>query len=532
MVPSVDRFRGNGAAIRAMMSRRALAWRPLESDTPVVRRAISSLALLTLFIAGSGVVGVSTDVSAAEVAHAPVVGMASAPDGGGYWLAGSDGGVFAYGDAGFYGSAGGLHLNAPVVGMASTPDGGGYWLAGSDGGVFAYGDAGFYGSAGGLHLNAPVVGMASTPDGGGYWLAGSDGGVFAYGDAGFYGSAGGLHLNAPVVGMASTPDGGGYWLAGSDGGVFAYGDAGFYGSAGGLHLNAPVVGMASTPDGGGYWLAGSDGGVFAYGDAGFYGSAGGALTTPIAGMVGTPSGTGYWLVTSDGLVATYGDAGYFGAQRRTIALYGDSLGMEAAPFFKYLAGASGASTLLRAYNGWAICDDLESMARDAASLHPSVAVIEFSGNAMTPCMSGYSMGTTPYYDKYEADAQQAIDVFHSRGIPVVLIGAPISAWANLAANLDYLNGIYRSLVPINTGVSYSDAGQSVLADGEFTLTLPCLPFETCTSPNGSNVVRSPDGVHFCPSGIITPQGWYDVCSVYSSGAFRFALAMLVASSGP
>ena len=444
---------------------------------------------------------------------------------------GSDGGVFTYGDAGFYGSAGGLHLNAPVVGMAATPDGRGYWIVGSDGGVFTYGDAGFLGSAGGLHLNAPVVGMAATPDGGGYWIVGSDGGVFTYGDAGFYGSAGGLHLNAPVVGMAATPDGRGYWMVASDGGVFTYGDAGFHGSAGGLHLTAPVVGMAATPGGGGYWMVASDGGVFTYGDAGFHGSAAGGLPTPSAAAItGTPGGTGYWLVSTDGIVATYGDAPFFGAQRKLIALYGDSLGMQAAPFLQYLAGASGASTLLRAYNGWAICDDLRAMASDAMALHPSVALIEFSGNSMTPCMSGYTMGTTAYYDKYEADAQQAIDIFRRSDIPVVLIGAPISAWANLSANLDFLNATYKSLAAANPGVSYVDAGQAVLDDGEFTLTLPCLAFEPCDGPAGTNVVRSPDGVHFCPDGTAATQGWYSLCDGYSSGAFRFALALLAASS--
>ena len=35
----------------------------------------------------------------------------------------------------------------------------------SDGGVFAKGDAHFFGSLGGLTLNKPIVGMASTPDG-------------------------------------------------------------------------------------------------------------------------------------------------------------------------------------------------------------------------------------------------------------------------------------------------------------------------------------------------------------------------------
>ena len=41
--------------------------------------------------------------------------------------------------------------------MTSTFDGAGYWLVASDGGIFSYGDTGFYGSAGSLTLNAPVV---------------------------------------------------------------------------------------------------------------------------------------------------------------------------------------------------------------------------------------------------------------------------------------------------------------------------------------------------------------------------------------
>jgi len=42
-----------------------------------------------------------------------------------------------------------------------SPVVGGYSLVASDGGVFSYGDAGFFGSAGSLHLNQPVVGMAA-----------------------------------------------------------------------------------------------------------------------------------------------------------------------------------------------------------------------------------------------------------------------------------------------------------------------------------------------------------------------------------
>ncbi len=238
--------------------------------------------------------------------NAPIVGMAPTPDGRGYWLVASDGGIFSFGDAAFHGSMGGTHLNAPIVGMAPTPDGRGYWLVASDGGIFSFGDAVFHGSMGGTHLNAPIVGMASTPDGRGYWLVASDGGIFSFGDAVFHGSMGGTHLNAPIVGMAPTPDGRGYWLVASDGGIFSFGDAAFHGSMGGTHLNAPIVGMAPTPDGRGYWLVASDGGIFSFGDAVFHGSMGGThLNAPIVGMAPTPDGQGYWLVASDGGIFSF-----------------------------------------------------------------------------------------------------------------------------------------------------------------------------------------------------------------------------------
>ncbi len=217
---------------------------------------------------------------------APVVGIAMAPVSGGYWEVASDGGVFAYGQAGFYGSMGGRPLNQPIVGMAATPDGRGYWEVASDGGIFAFGDAGYYGSMGGQPLNSPVVGISSSTDGHGYRMVASDGGIFSFGDAPFAGSMGGTVLNAPVIGTANDVNTGGYWEVAADGGVFSFGGAPFYGSTGGTVLNAPIVGMAATSNGSGYRFVASDGGVFSF-SAPFFGSMGGTrLNQPIVGMAG------------------------------------------------------------------------------------------------------------------------------------------------------------------------------------------------------------------------------------------------------
>ncbi|HEY3239336.1 MAG TPA: hypothetical protein VGL92_07230, partial [Acidimicrobiia bacterium] len=58
-------------------------------------------------------------------------------------------------------SAGGARLAQPVVGGAGGQSGFGYTLAGSDGGVFSFGDSRFYGSTGGTAINSPVVAIAT-----------------------------------------------------------------------------------------------------------------------------------------------------------------------------------------------------------------------------------------------------------------------------------------------------------------------------------------------------------------------------------
>jgi len=184
--------------------------------------------------------------------------VASTPSSKGGWiLYGNGGTVVPFGDARWFGDGSGLGLGgvtwAPFgsnidyfSGIASTPDGGGYWLVGIDGGVFAYGDANYYGSMGGQALNAPVAGIARTSDGHGYWLVSWDGGVFAFGDAEFSGSMGGKQLNDGMSGIAANRDGPGYWTVAWDGGVFAFGGAPFLGSMANQPLAGAVFNIAAS----------------------------------------------------------------------------------------------------------------------------------------------------------------------------------------------------------------------------------------------------------------------------------------------
>jgi hypothetical protein len=239
--------------------------------------------------------------------------------GAGYWMVGSDGGVFAFGTAPFVGSLPGLHVTVnDIVGVVPTADHKGYWMVGADGGVFAFGDAGFVGSLPGLKVHvSDIVGVVPTATGKGYWMVGADGGVFAFGDAGFVGSLPGLKVHvSDIVGVVPTATGKGYWMVGADGGVFAFGDAGFVGSLPGDHVAVnDIVGVVPTSSGRGYWMVGRDGGVFAFGDAGFLGSLPGLKVhvSDIVGVVPTHDNAGYWMVGADGGVFAFGDAGFVGS---------------------------------------------------------------------------------------------------------------------------------------------------------------------------------------------------------------------------
>jgi hypothetical protein len=209
----------------------------------------------------------------------PVVGITPTRDHRGYWLVASDGGVFAFGDAGYYGSIPGLginpagssaqpRLNAPVVGIVPSADGRGYFMVARDGGVFAFGDAGFAGSCVSIGgCGSRTVAVMPNPVGNGYWVVTAFGRVQTFGDAVNYGSPG--RKNVPMTAAAATSTGTGYWILSQRGTVYHYGNAAYHGQlqsgqSRGYDVATAIFRTASSS---GYWIAMAAGEVHNYGNA-------------------------------------------------------------------------------------------------------------------------------------------------------------------------------------------------------------------------------------------------------------------------
>ena len=222
--------------------------------------------------------------------------------------------------------------------------------------------------------------------------------------------------------------------------------------------------------------------------------------------------------------------------RPVVVLYGDSLAWEARDqFTAAFAGLPGAEVETRTFGGTATCDWLTDMRADAASLRPGAVVLEFSGNAFTPCMrdiAGQPLSGDAYLARYRADTETVLDIFEPYGTRVYFAGSPMRDPARASgARGSELNAMYAAEAAAHpTRVEYVDAGAAVLDQGQWTNTLPCVADEPCTGGTDStgrpvNVVRAPDGAHFCPVNTADVAGVTDACPVWSSGAMRFGRAM-------
>ena len=218
-----------------------------------------------------------------------------------------------------------------------------------------------------------------------------------------------------------------------------------------------------------------------------------------------------------------------------IEVFGDSLAYQAAPYLNYFFAHSGrVNTKNQIFPATAICDWVPTIGREVdprnqAGYHPNAIVMIFSGVALYPCMKdahGFPLRGQALIDKYASDARLAIMYAALAHIQIYFASTPISrADASNYVGDTPLGNMYASLAKQYPGlVHFIDSAQAVEWQGHYTDTLPCAAFEHCsgTWPDGTRtvVVRSSDGVHFCP----VPEIFFD-CPTAMPGAMRFAAAI-------
>jgi hypothetical protein len=214
------------------------------------------------------------------------------------------------------------------------------------------------------------------------------------------------------------------------------------------------------------------------------------------------------------LVATAPPASAQGAPSRVI-VYGDSLTWEAQAGIEQAIEAAlpGWDAVMRTAPGSATCDALPSMRGADGNLNARVVVLEYVGVPFGPCMTGKDSIV-----QHTADTRAALALWKSRGVAVVLVGAPRGVGEPREPS---------GTAPINRdlaaseGQTYVDAG-ALLRDpwtGVYQQRLPCLdgegPEQGCGA-DGLIDVRDETGGHFCSIHNVGP------CPVYASGIVRFA----------
>jgi hypothetical protein len=208
---------------------------------------------------------------------------------------------------------------------------------------------------------------------------------------------------------------------------------------------------------------------------------------------------------------------------RRIVLVGDSLAKEMAPFLEFLTSPRGLTA--RVWGGTAPCDWTSSpLGADRATL----VIVSFTGNSLSPCMTapdGSLLQGEQVVEQYRYDVGEIIDAARRAGARVLLVGQPLPMTALGAdAVVDGINQMYRTYAAKLPFVAYVDAGAAVESpDGTYTDRLPCTRFDPDCGPDGTTIVRG-DGVHFCPALERDP------CLVWSSGAFRFGMAVASAAN--
>lgn len=221
-----------------------------------------------------------------------------------------------------------------------------------------------------------------------------------------------------------------------------------------------------------------------------------------------------------------------------VIVYGDSLVVQAAPYLTSVARALDIEVTVRAYGGIAPCDATPQMVRDLKERSPNLVLYAFSGNSFSDCMRDGNDAVATYDDvisKYRTDLERAAAITTQAGVPFLIASPP--AAQDRADEWRELDTVFRTIAADRQPqVQYADAGVQIAPDGEFAATQRCMPFDlgfgvasgSCGDEGQSVDVRASDGVHFCSDPRAATVNAAS-CTGYSSGALRYAIALVTAA---
>lgn len=258
------------------------------------------------------------------------------------------------------------------------------------------------------------------------------------------------------------------------------------------------------------------------------------------------------LALSTGAVlSTTGRSAVAESTRPVVLVFGDSLAWEASDHLQTLFAAD-VDVRLAVAGGTAICDYSAEVRRAAATLHPRMVVLAFSGNSLTTCMlppPGTPNDQRWIVAKYRRDLATIVDALGPMGVSMTVVGAPPrldrvadpvlrpEVWTvgalptNMVSVETNVNAVYEGAAvdarSRGFDVGYVDGGRWLKSPaGGWTKVLPCAVFDPASAcADGLVTVRSFDLVHFCPVIPTATEGVVQRCPVYSGGAVRYAVAI-------
>ena len=225
------------------------------------------------------------------------------------------------------------------------------------------------------------------------------------------------------------------------------------------------------------------------------------------------------------------------APRPKVAFFvGDSILYEArVPLRKEMA-ARGWRAVVAARPGAALCDLTYEFQLKNDHERPSVIVVETQGDLFSRCMATdqpgvpVALASRAFLHRYRVAMDLFARVARNHGAKLVFVSPLPVPSMETNASLARLRALEVSVAGQNRQVSVSDGPRdSVSFGGNFVETLPCLAAErgraACTS-KGIRVRETLQGLHLCPIPYFTAHQSARGCRTYSSGAMRYAHALV------